>query len=183
MDQGNKLKSHNSNLESLVSVTKDKYDATKYNDHILDQYKLYVEMADRISSRRLTANSFFLSLNSILIAFLSYVNFVGQKKIELNFNWLVALAGLVLCYMWYRVIRSYRDLNTAKFNVIHQIEKMLPISPYDAEWESVGRGKNSKLYLPFSHIELFIPWLFLIIHLFVFISSSLPELLKLIYKT
>ena len=84
MDQGKQLKSCNNNLESLVSVAKDKYEATKYNDHVLDQYKLYVEMADRISSRRLTANSFFLSLNSILIAFLSYVNFVGQKEIELN---------------------------------------------------------------------------------------------------
>lgn len=169
-------------LETLINISKADYDANKYNDHIIDQYKIYVEMADRISSRRLTANSFFLSLNSILVAFISYVNFVGQKKVELNFNWLIALAGLVLSFMWYRLIRSYRDLNSAKFNVIHQIEKLLPISPYDAEWESVERGKNSELYLPFTHIEVCVPWLFFIIHLFVFVSSLLPEILKIIYK-
>src|SRR5256885_4461010 len=38
----------------------------------LEQYKLYVEMADRISSRRLTANSFFLTINSAIIALGGY---------------------------------------------------------------------------------------------------------------
>ena len=32
------------------------------NGHFLEQYKLYVEMADRISNRRQTANSFFCQL-------------------------------------------------------------------------------------------------------------------------
>ena len=31
----------------------------KWHSHLLDQYKLYVEMADRISQRRATANTYF----------------------------------------------------------------------------------------------------------------------------
>lgn len=34
----------------------------KWYSHLVDQYKLYVEMADRISSRRASANSYFLSV-------------------------------------------------------------------------------------------------------------------------
>ena len=49
-----------------------------YKAHLLEQYKLYVEMADRISARRQTANSFFLSINTAIIALISYLNF-GSK--------------------------------------------------------------------------------------------------------
>jgi hypothetical protein len=34
-----------------------------YQNHILEQYKMYVEMVDRISSRRNLTNIFFLTLN------------------------------------------------------------------------------------------------------------------------
>jgi hypothetical protein len=88
-----------------------------------------------------------------------------------NYYWLIALAGIAISFMWYRLIRSYRDLNSAKFQVLHQIEKKLPISPFDAEWEAVGRGKNSKLYLPFTNIEVGIPWVFLLLHVVAFIHS------------
>ena len=50
----------------------DEYDdKSKYKDHVLEQYKLYVEMADRISARRSTANTFFLTLNTLLVGALS----------------------------------------------------------------------------------------------------------------
>ena len=45
----------------------------KYQEHLLEQYKLYVEMADRVSQRRLTTNSYFLSINSAILAFVGYI--------------------------------------------------------------------------------------------------------------
>jgi hypothetical protein len=69
------------------------------------------------------------------------------------------------------LILSYKGLNTAKFNVIHAIEKRLPISPYDAEWEAVGRGENEVLYKPFTHIELNVPWVFVVLHAFVVLRT------------
>lgn len=50
--------------------------------------------------------------------------------------WLLAIAGIALSVLWEALITSYRNLNTAKFAVIHKIEKRLPISPYEAEWEA-----------------------------------------------
>ncbi len=40
-----------------------------YQAHLLEQYKVYVGMADKISDRRQTANSYFLAVNSGLLAF------------------------------------------------------------------------------------------------------------------
>jgi hypothetical protein len=78
--------------------------------------------------------------------------------------WLVAAAGIVLAYLWYRTVRSYQNLNSAKFEVIHEIEQVLPLRPYDREWERVGRGKNPKLYLPVTNVERHVPWVFLALH-------------------
>lgn len=140
----------------------------KYQSHLLDQYKLYVEMADRVSARRQSANSYFLSVNSAILAFVGYVT----SKDSSDYLWLLGISGVTLSYLWFRLIRSYRDLNTAKFEVIHAIEKRIPISPYNAEWEAMGRGKDPRLYKPISHIESGVPWVFLSsTHTWLFVHS------------
>lgn len=144
-----------------------------YQNHLIEQYKLYVQMADHISTRRQSAGSFFLSINTAVLAFSSYVQSVGTQASLTELQGLISFAGIALCYMWYRLIRSYRDLNTAKFKVIHEIERRLPVSPYDAEWQAVGRGENAALYLPFTHIEIGIPWVFMGLHA-VMIIVNLP---------
>lgn len=138
--------------------------ATPSTEQALEQYRLYVEMADRISARRLTANSFFLSVNTALVALLGYLRTVQEASGLGHVYWLVAAAGMVLAYLWYRTVRSYQNLNSAKFGVIHEIEQALPLRPYDREWEKVGRGKNPKLYLPVTNVELAVPWVFVLLH-------------------
>ena len=143
----------------------------EHRAHLLEQYKLYVEMADRISERREKSNSFFLTVNTALVALLAKDAFGAAPASPRFLEILVPLAAVLLCYLWYRIVRSYRDLNSAKFKVVHEIESRLPIRPYDAEWEAVGRGKNPKLYLPFSHIEIAVPWLFLCFHTVLALSA------------
>lgn len=138
----------------------------KSKAQLLDQYKLYVEMADRVSGRRLTANTYFLSVNTGLLGLVAYV-----AKESINFLWVLGLAGIVLCWLWSQILRSYRDLNTAKFAVIHAIEKRLPISPYAAEWMFAGRGKDNSRYYPLTHIEKGVPFVFMALHTFVFLRT------------
>ncbi|WP_186258334.1 RipA family octameric membrane protein [Burkholderia gladioli] len=142
-------------------------DNEKWYSHLLDQYKLYVEMADRISQRRTTANSYFLSINSAILAFVGYLT----SKDSTEYLWLLAVAGGTLCLLWHSIVISYRNLNSAKWAVVHEIEKRLPISPYDAEWDALQRGKNAKLYRPISHIEAGVPWIFLALHVVVFFKA------------
>lgn len=157
---------------ALQGVDSDEY-GPSYRDHSLEIYKIYLEMADRISGRREKANSFFLAVNTALIALLAKDAFGGGAATPRAMELLVPVAAAVLCYLWYRIIRSYRDLNSAKFKVIHAIERRLPLRPYDAEWECVDRGKNPKLYLPFTRVEGVVPWLFMTFHA-IFAASTLP---------
>jgi len=156
--------------------SKQKEYGENYQSHLLEQYKLYVQMADKISERRQSANSFFLSVNTVIISLTTYFTLCGISSGSIILFSPISIAGLIICYMWYRLVRSYKDLNTAKFKVIHEIEQNLPLAPYDLEWEKVGHGRNSKLYLPFTHIEIYIPWIFLAIHAFVLVIIILRTL-------
>ena len=159
-------------VDALRGVAPEEY-GSAYRDHSLEIYKAYLEMTDRISARREKANSFFLAVNTALIAVVAKGVLSGGEAAPHILELLVPVAAGVLCYVWYRIIRSYRDLNSAKFKVIHAMEQQLPLRPYDAEWESVDRGKNPKLYLPFTRVEGVVPWLFMVFHA-TLVASGLP---------
>lgn len=131
-----------------------------YQAHLLEQYKMFVESADRISQRRQEANKFFLTINTALLAVLGGILGCDSQSLGLWLFLPVAAAGLVLCYVWYRLVLSYKGLNAGKFEVIHAIEKELPLALFDAEWRQIGKGNDPKKYKPFSEIETWIPWIF-----------------------
>jgi hypothetical protein len=161
----------NENKKPFNSI-QDNY-GDKYIEHLLDQYKMYVGGSEKISDRRQKTNEFFLGLNTALVALLG---FIATKDLGININLMFPLssvAGIVICYLWYRIVCSYKGLNDAKFKVIHKIEERLPLSLYDTEWDMLGRGEDNKLYWPFSHIELHVPKIFIIIYsiLIIFIVN------------
>jgi len=78
--------------DKLYSVSNKEY-GSEYNSHVIEIYKLYVEMADRISTRRQLANSFFLSINTAIVAIVGYVRF-GQIGDAIDFIGLSALLVL-----------------------------------------------------------------------------------------
>lgn len=159
--------------EDIAGLQENEY-GENYRDHIIEIYKLYVGMADKISERRQSASSFFLTLNSAIVALVGYVNLTQDTtSTDPTFFGLVAVSGMVLSFLWYRLIRSYKDMNTGKFKVIHAIEKQLPLRTFDAEWTALGKGEDPKLYLPFTHIEIYVPWVFFTLHLIVFVKSIL----------
>jgi len=144
----------------------------KFHEHLLEQYKLYVEMADRISNRRAQANRFYISLLSGLLALLSIV---VSREIFSDFQTIafmaVAILGLALCFLWNVNIRSYRQLNSGKFKVIHEMEQYLPFPCYDKEWMILGKGKESKTYLKLTRVEQYVP-----------LILAVPYILLLVYS-
>lgn len=133
----------------------------KYQDHLFEQYKLYVEMADRLSERRNLANTFFLTLHTLIIGI---AGFSFNSLQSLQFKWILILpliAVLSLCYAWRRMLYSYKQLNTAKFIVINKYEDLLPTHPYvEAEWKALGYGVDPTLYKPLTDVETWIPIIF-----------------------
>lgn len=132
----------------------------KYQAAILEQYKLYVEMADRVSQRRGLTNTFFLTLNTTIF---TAVGLSWEHKPEGQVWWLIFPVAMLLgqSFAWFYLLRSYRLLNTAKYEVVGALETRLPSSPYSsAEWTALGAGRDLKKYWPLSHIESWIPAFF-----------------------
>lgn len=148
--------------QQIVFREKPEQYGSHYGEHTLEQYRLYVEMTDRISSRRHTTNAFFLSINTALIALVGLA--ANSSLIRSPHFWgiVVSATGLIICFAWYRLIRSYKRINTGRFSVIHAIESQLPISPYRAEWELLKKGEEPKHYRPFTDIEVWVPWVFML---------------------
>lgn len=149
-----------------------------YKDHLLAQYQLYVGSAEKISDRRQNANNHFITINTILISFMGVLRQVKLFESIPSVKLLIAVVGIIICVVFWFLLRSYRQLNTGKFNVIHEIEQKLPASIYDYEWQILGKGKDKKVYFPFSHIEMFIPWIFGIVYLGIFLSTLVNLLLQ-----
>lgn len=147
-----------------------------YRSHYFELYKLYVEMADKISERRQSANSFFLTINTVIVGLASYLQLGQTEEAGHLFYLIISIAGMIICYAWYRLALSYKQLNSGKFRVVHLIEQNLPLSLYDAEWEILGRGKDHKKYLPFTRVEIFVPWVFFGLHAFVFLSGLFGQI-------
>jgi hypothetical protein len=124
----------------------------------VEVYKMLVDMADKVSQRRQTANNFYLSVNTLLIGASAWVSNAGSSSTGTA---LLAVAGLIVAMVWRQNIGTYKDLNAGKFHVITEIEASLPVAPYGAEWDVLQRSdKNSKRYRPFHSVEILVPILF-----------------------
>ena len=144
-----------------------------YSNAMLEQYKIYVEMADRVSARRGLTNTFFLTLNSGVF---TVIGVVWTSRTHTT-SWLLIFPVLVLigqCLAWFWLVRSYRQLNAAKYVVIGVLEERLPASPYwRAEWKALGEGRDPSRYWPLTHLEQWIPTLFALCYLGGFIAILL----------
>jgi hypothetical protein len=150
-------------MSDLFSKNEKDY-GNDYKEHLFEQYKLYVESIEKTSDRRQHANSYFITINTALI---SLIGLSFQIKVFENLSFvksILALVGIIVCIVFWYLIRSYKQLNTGKFDVVHKIEEHLPLALYKYEWEVLGKGEDNKKYYPFSHIELIIPWVFGIIY-------------------
>jgi hypothetical protein len=148
----------------------------------LEQYRIYLDHLDKLADRRQSANSFFVTLNTGLCALLAFL-FSKDTAPEIRpFSIAIPIVGILLSSFWSSLVKSYRQLSTGKFDVVHQMEGFLPFAPYRAEWAILGRGKDSSTYRPLTHIEVWVPRLFIVLYvamlLFIAYSMRLLEALS-----
>ena len=67
--------------DKLFKISKDEY-GESYTEHCLEQYKLFVESTNQISNRRLSANSFFLTINTAIIGLTGYIHLGDEKFVN-----------------------------------------------------------------------------------------------------
>ena len=153
-------------------MTPERY-GEKYPDHLLEQYKLYVEMADRISQRRDQSNKFYATVYSALAAVLLLaVRFDLSDSASAIVFLSVGIVGAALSLIWRLNIESYRAINSAKFDVIHEIETKLPFPGYKREWDILQTADRKHKYRQLTGIEQKIPLVFLALSLALVIYAA-----------
>jgi hypothetical protein len=88
---------------------------TKFDDHLLEQYKLYVDSSQKLGDRRLSTNSYLFTINSSLLTLLGVLATLLPERRALA---IIPAAGCLLSVAWALLLTSFKRLNTAKFRVI-----------------------------------------------------------------
>ncbi len=147
----------------------------KGNDHkdlLFQQYRLLVETSEALVARRQPLNSFFLSVNSLILAASGVIirtNLVGPvadlgERLRGPAVVALGISGILACFSWRRLVQSSKQLNKGKFEVIHLLERHLPASLFAAEWEALGGGRDSRKYRPFTATETHLATVFGLFH-------------------
>lgn len=141
-------------MPDLAQISGENMTNTKFKDEILlAQWQTCVEMANSVSQRRDTMNNIFITLNTAIMA--TFAMLSGMKSIVILF------AGIVVCCIWIMFIKYYRQLNTAKFEIINKIEKDLPIQAFNEEWAILKSNKN---YLDGTRLEMCFAFMFIALY-------------------
>ena len=158
----------------LLNFTEESY-GDRFKPDILEQYKLYVQSADNVSNRRVASNRYLVPLNAALVAIYGFQS-TGTAFAP---YWiiLVGLVGVIVSGLSWNIIKSHRDLNNVKFQVISELEHLLPASIYDYEWRIANEGKGER-YRSVSWVELWLHFMFLGLHIvaiaLVSVTSFVP---------
>jgi len=152
--------------DALWNDAADQLDNDTYNSMLMSQYKLYVEVADRVSARRSIAHTFFLTFHAVIISALGLtlnnnhdINSLGMLAFPL-------LGLLVLCYAWWRLVQYFRRVTRAKQHVIAELETRLPTrSFWRAEVKAMSKDNP---YNPLKRMEVTLPFVFAGIYILIY---------------
>ena len=137
---------------------------------LLEIYRLHAELADRVSQRREGANRLYASLLLASALFLAALFRFGAGGLPSDIVVIVVgLVGTALSISWLLVIRSYRQLNRGKLDILQKLEERLAYSFFRLEWEFLGKGSDKRRYLRLTQAEAVLPWMFLVLWIVVVI--------------
>lgn len=143
---------------------------------MLEQYKMYVEMTDRIASRRTVVNNFYITITAGILAYFAnneWPELAAARAESLNWPMItVGLLGVVLNAVWWLNIRSFRQLAKGKYTVIQEMEAFVPYPCYKREWEILGGGKSAARFLQLSTVELWLPAVMVVPFVLFFILEA-----------
>jgi len=94
-----------------------------------EQYKLFIESAEKTSDKRITQNNIYLTINLAFISYISTQNFDIKQAI------IMIIIGILICAIWFCTIDNYSKRNKIKFEIINESEygKL-----YKEEWKRIS---------------------------------------------
>ena len=148
---------------------------------MIKQYEMFVETSEELVRRKQTVNSFYITLNSLIIsvvlAAFSFAQNFSLLGLQIKYSTLIicllSVVGAIVCVSWHSLIQSYADLNGSKMKIISYIETQLAYNLYHTEWQLVSQKKGNKKYKSFSAKEKLIAKLFLGLYAILFLTGLL----------
>lgn len=129
---------------------------------VLELWKQYEQTARDVSNRRLKNNRFYQRLLGATVAGVGVAakfNAIGP------FVYLVVgLIGVAISLLWMMHIVSYKQLNSGKYEVLHDLESELPYQPFSEEWKKLNEGRDPTTFITHTSVEIWWPrvalWVF-----------------------
>ena len=109
------------------------------SEQVMRQYEILVESAIQVTNWRQSANNFYISVNAALVALSTYLNNYSPAT-----GMVIGIIGLTTTILWHETIQYYRSLNKAKFSVIIELEKQLPVPIFQLEDERFVKEDRKK---------------------------------------
>jgi hypothetical protein len=117
--------------------------------YTFDEFKLYYESTEKVTDRRLAANTSNYGLCSAIIIAIASLNAWALPKPEFRIGsvaatLILARMGWQLCVLWDAQIRDFKALNAAKFEVLNKMapsvrfgpsDTRVSAEPFDREWQ------------------------------------------------
>jgi len=141
---------------------------------LFQQYKLYVESAEKNSDRRAVANRFMVAINSVVFsAFLYGIVYFFKAAGEDAFNLSAFLLlvfvffgiGSLLSLYWNYMLNSYAKISKIKFAIIGELEDAMPATLYKSEWERLKADQ----YEDITTWECRVPIILLVLYVTIFV--------------
>jgi hypothetical protein len=150
-----------------------------------DEFKLYYESTERVTDRRLSANTWNYSICiAIVVAIAGIVKWSAGNSVfyvGLTAVLVLRIMAVLFCSLWLGQITDYKYLNNAKFKVLNEMapkvefdlahpDRMGSFCPFEKEWKALEEvkaaveiGQRKIVALRSSSIEYYIPKAFRIL--------------------
>ncbi len=133
---------------------------------ILEQYRIYSEGKDKFIDRQFASNRFFLVVNLVVLA---AITFVGQYVQA----FVLGIIGTLVSIMWWINIDSYQQLIKVKYaKVLEFLETKLPEQPYHKEYADYMEMKKGNNLIIFGDFQKFLAFIIICVYFTVLIWNA-----------
>ena len=143
-----------------------------YCDFFLKQYSIYMDLTEKLGTKRDVQNSFFLALHTLIITGIGFCIYYLSDAIY--FPIILSIIGLCFSAAWEKFIVTSRVMKDVAYKLIHVFESRMPVSGFSVQYKLLSEDSKYNAYIPFTKIEEKIPQLFALSYTFLigFISYS-----------
>ena len=142
-----------------MALKNEKYSNTEQDEIVVEQWAKAVEMADTAIDKRINSSNVYMSIEVAIIAVISFVTSW--------WNYAIAGVGVIVAIVWFLSVRSYKALSKVKYDIINEIEELLPVKPFGHEWELL---KANKSYRQVTGFERCLPIVFGALYIAIILS-------------